>query len=597
MTISVEHVARAVHDHEEYVSRNRPDWMDYRSAYIDKYWHHRHPTQRRGGRRNPNDPVRIQINLVRPWVNSFVASLFYKGIKTNVRPDDVIRGEEETNPIADGQRIGKLLDRWLSSQHAEMLAQQGFTMGLMYPESAYKLGIDETKEHPVDQVTLEIMPPWECVWDRKSRNKEQMRFIGRLHHLSKEAIERLYGVTPAKLMPGSRPDVVKDGLTLGVATVAGDTHSDESYVKVLEFYDFTAVHIIEGEKTMGEMRVYLLDQNPESKKIEENLWEVLKAPMPYMRADGGPMAPIIPIVLANVPEYPLMGLSPVATIYEINSEINLAHTMMAQAFRRDLGRVLLYLKDRGMSKEVLDAIQSGQDFVLAGVDGETLEGMTKWLEQQPVHPSLLTYLNMLDQSQDKTNTTAPFTRGQPLRYASATEVDTLNDYTETALGEVRKRSDKIIGELCEMYLRVLESAMGDTKTAKLTIRDLDEPYELKRSLFDMKWFISLSDRQATPLSEQQRRAEFGIAAPQLIQLAQVAEQGGPIGKLAILQMKELIVLYDLPKEMEWESLVSEGDQEQVDQLLALAEGADMEQVAGEIEQLQAVGGGGAPSPL
>ena len=382
-----------------------------------------------------------------------------------------------------------------------------------------------------------------------------------------------------------------------MATVAGDTHSDESYVKVLEFYDFTAVHIIEGEKTMGEMRVYLLDQNPESKKIEENLWEVLKAPMPYMRADGGPMAPIIPIVLANVPEYPLMGLSPVATIYEINSEINLAHTMMAQAFRRDLGRVLLYLKDRGMSKEVLDAIQSGQDFVLAGVDGETLEGMTKWLEQQPVHPSLLTYLNMLDQSQDKTNTTAPFTRGQPLRYASATEVDTLNDYTETALGEVRKRSDKIIGELCEMYLRVLESAMGDTKTAKLTIRDLDEPYELKRSLFDMKWFISLSDRQATPLSEQQRRAEFGIAAPQLIQLAQVAEQGGPIGKLAILQMKELIVLYDLPKEMEWESLVSEGDQEQVDQLLALAEGADMEQVAGEIEQLQAVGGGGAPSPL
>lgn len=558
-----------IYNHDQWVSRSRERWRKFRSAYEDRFWD-RHQAM---WRQRFRSDLYMEVNLIRPWVDSYVASLFYKGIRTSVRPDDVKVDHYRRETSRSTDATSALLDRFLATRHASELTEQAFTMGMLYPESAFKVGIDPVEESPLEALFMEIMPPWECVWDRQARSKRSLRYIGHIYYDSVTNVTERFGISEKKLNPVAKPDVVEDGLhaTTGV-------RRQEAYVRLLEFYDYTATHTIDGVKTSGEFRVYLVDDGKQMKTRE-----LFKGPMPFTKYNGQPLAPIVPIVLVNVPEYPLEGIAPVGTLYELNAELNMAHTFMARAFRRDISRVLLYLKDRGLDDEAIEQIMAGDDWAMAGVEAETLDGMMKWVEQQPVSSTLFQYMEMLKSGREETQGTAPFSRGTPLQYATATEVVRLNDYTETTLGRLRKRMDAVLIDVCAVYLRVLHAAMSDADTDEIYVNSGNKVHTLRLTDLDQRWDITMADMASTPVAEQQRRIQFQTVQPMLIQLAQMADQPGMTGSMAKAQLRYAKDLFELPEDFIYEQLQMDAEspteeQQAQEQLQAMAQNPELQSV-------------------
>ena len=558
-------LSNIVYNHDQWVSTQREKWRRYRAAYEDRFWDRHQAFWRQRFRSD----LYMEVNLIRPWVESYVASLFYKGIRTVVAPDDVRPEEIPSEMSRSSEAVSAVLDRFLATRHASELTEQAFTMGMLYPESAFKVGIDPTDDSPLESVYMEIMPPWECVWDRQARSKRSLRYIGHIYYDTVENVSERFGISPKKLHPVAKPDVVEDGLhgTTGV-------RRQMDYVRLLEFYDYTANHKVDGVETSGEFRVYLVDKGE-----SDNMSVLFKGPIPFTKFNGQPMAPIVPIVLINVPEYPLQGIAPVGTLYELNSELNVAHTFMARAFRRDVSRVLLYLKDRGLDDETIEQIMAGDDWAMAGVEADSLDGMMKWVDQQPVSPTLFQYMEMLKSGREETQGTAPFSRGTPLNYATATEVVRLNDYTETTLGRLRKRMDAVLIEVCGVYLRVLQAAMSDDGLGAVFVNGGSKVHTVRSTDLDMRWEVTIADMAGSPVAEQQRRLQFTQVQPILMNLAQLADQPGMTGSMAKAQLRYAREVYDLPEDFRFDILQGAAEDpttQQVDQAAVQEMEADPE---------------------
>tara|TARA_Y100000593_G_scaffold92307_1_gene183473 strand:- start:471 stop:2300 length:1830 start_codon:yes stop_codon:yes gene_type:complete len=554
MAIPDEEVENILDSHDKMVAESRYVWRRHRAAYEDKFWEEYDLGGASMMSRENMSPIRVQINLIKPWVSSYVSSLFYKGVRTIVRPDDVVRKKEIT--VDDARSVQALGDRFLSNTKAESLAEQAYQMGLLYGESAFKMGKHEPSNHikdqdPMDLVWLSVIPPWEAVWDRRS-TQDDMRYTGHTFFMPYEQAAKIYNIPP-EIHAGPKPDVVMHGLNHDPQK----SRQDENYIRVLEFYDFTAIHNVGKKETLGEYRVYLISTESKGQKIHK----VFEGPMPYTKASGEPQAPIIPIILENTPEFPLKGVPPVATMYELNAERNLVATFLANAFRRDIARVLLFRKDE-VDDDVLSAIESGQDMVLAGLEAETLEGTFKYLEQQGVSSTLFEYAQLLDKSRQEASGTADFTRGTAGEYLTATEVMRLNDYTETTIGRIRKRMDKALSSLVTLYVRVLIESMRSMKRDSVKLKVSGEDYEFKRESLDGRYEVTLVDTANTPVAEQQRRQEFELVQGKLLELIQVAtEAPGAVSVMAKRQIEYLVTLYDLPDDMGWNVISKEIDAE------------------------------------
>ena len=63
--------------------------------------------------------------------------------------------------------------------------------------------------------------------------------------------------------------------------------------------------------------------------------------------------------------------------------------------------------------------------------------------------TIFDYLTVLSQNQSETQGVADFARGKALNYATATEIHTLSQYTETTLGKLRKRMDRALSTVVQ----------------------------------------------------------------------------------------------------------------------------------------------------
>lgn len=550
--------------HDAWVASRRGDWRRYRNAYAGNFWEDHKEKMLKAATDAP-EPILVETNMLRQEQDSMVAGMFHRGLRSAIRPDDVVReGAKLDEPGKVADLISLICDRWLGSEEVEAIAEQGFRMGLSYDDIGFKVGMDvawdaedsqtekDRNGHPLEQVWVDVLPAWEVVLDRKARSVREMRYIGHVHYMSAHKLEVMVG--KSDLITVKQPDIVQDGKG------GNDTFStDEGYVRVLEFYDLTGTYKDDdGRGRQGVFHAFLLGQKDGGGNPETGLMSVHEGPVPYTNWYGQPLPPLLPMALVPLPEFPFMGVPHVATTYARASERNWATTFLANFWRRVVAPVLLVNGDAFVDDEAISAIIRGDIGALAKIEGmgkgADLGKVATWLEQQGVHPGVLEYIQHLDASASQEQLTAETTRGRAVPYASATEILALNDYSETNTGMFRKRMDLTVSKLCAMYLRVLAAIMDERKQKSFKMRFDGEEVVFKREWFDFRWEITLADFAASPISQAQRRGDFGAVGDKLVELAQIASdpEASPIAqKMAQLEIDYIVDLWELPENMRW----------------------------------------------
>lgn len=557
--ISLEDTSKLLANHLKWVEDRRPQWQRHRSAYLDRFWkdvkggRRGRPTTNLGGGGTIHAQAhihKVEINMVKPWITSFLASLYYKGIHFTVEPDQIAaddEGKERDTRVAAA--IKKVVDRFFATEAAEDVAERAFSMGLLYSGGgAFKISRDKPDpliegEKATDMVWIDSMPPWEAVWDRRARSRRAMRYIGHLTFMSAEDVRAEFG-KGSEDDPRPLPDVVLEGFR----APAGETDLDASYFAIFEFNDLTATHKmkVEGKEveTRGEFRVYLVEGMTET--AEPKLTLLHDGPEPYVWPSGKPAINIEPFIPDPVPDYPLDSVAGVTSVYELNKELNEASSVLADAYRRDAGRIIFYLKDK-VDEKVMELVTSGVPLIFCGIDGETLLGLFEELKLPPISDTLLKYRQALLDALDSTQLLADFTRGKAGEYLSATEVANLVNYTETTIGRVRKRMDKALAKGAQLYLRVLAEAQAalfeDEKTVPPIVVELDDgPFELTMEDLERRWVLQLVDTASTPVAAAQQRADFLTVLPQMLELASIQGLEVPLAAAALDELVNVMGL-------------------------------------------------------
>lgn len=541
-------ILRIYRQHKRWYAQVREEHEQHRKFYSDDAWNSRSNksalmvtgegvTQSRPEARI----TKTQVNLVRPYITSFIASLYYRGVKWQTAADERVGSlDKETLNKKVGAISGEL-NRKFAQEDTEDSAERGFTMGLLYRGGcAFKVGVDQendlVKRAPEDRLWIEVLPPYECVWDRKTRNKRKPKYMGHLYVMSHAAAMQEFGVSEDAATI-ALTDVVEHGFETNVP----DAEQDDTYVRILELTAFEDVHTAGGAKAQGEFTVWLVEDGDR----QERVTELKRTATPYSLPDGTPLSNLVPFISEPVPDHPLDSYAPVKSIVELNMEYNVASSMLAEAFRRDANRIILYLKDKGLDEEAIAQIVRGEDLEMVGIGASTLEGLFRHLELPPVSNTLLEYLRHLQDSVDRVQLIADFARGKAGDYLSATEVANLVNYSETTIGRIRKRMDATLGRVAQLYLHALRSELKggididvDGETVTLNKKDLE-----------LRWRVQVVDTASTPAAAAQKMADLAAAQGNLIDLATLIEQGGVPGKMAEEILTLLVGLMDLPPSM------------------------------------------------
>ena len=249
---------------------------------------------------------------IKAWVNSFVAGLFYKGMRTTFSSDNVIYSEspdlDKYEPGDPQIALATVADRFLNDIHGDIITDQAFACALMYPEIAFKMGCDERLgEHPFNKVWLEVVPPWELVMDRKVANPRFMRYIGHTYYMPIEEFHAKYGKQPhiqayhpARCARGRLLLGEHLGGRAGLRPYSGMVRPYR-HLRCYRRFQSQGHHARLRDQRRGRMRTLRFTATQVGKDEA----------IPYSWPDGTPAPPVIPVVLENVPEYPLEGISSV----------------------------------------------------------------------------------------------------------------------------------------------------------------------------------------------------------------------------------------------------------------------------------------------
>lgn len=557
-------VEQIVADHDKRVRDTEPELRAYRDAYSDRFWHglrHRPKSTAVGPIQNTDwlmkMPVLAETNRVRVFVDSYRDGLFYKGLRATVRPPTVPRAPlkelldrgtpEDPSPSAADQ-VSEALRYWISRADVEEAAEQAVDMALVYPEVGFKVTYDDAvvSDNPLDSVRLEALPPWEVVFDRRARSLRHLRNIGHIYWTSWSDLKEQY------------PDLERSDFVLTRRLDVLDGRSDdadgEEGVRVLELLDLCEDTFIptdggEDRRVKGKFRVIALSANKRGTVLFEG-------PPPYVGPDDTPLPFIIPVVLLNVPEHRLMGLSPVAGTYALNAEMNVTRTLLHTGMVKDVARKILVDATK-VDEETLEKMMGGDDMEFIRVDSPGEGGLKNAVlpvESPPLSKTLGDSMGVLAADMDATSGLSPMSRGQALKYATAAEVHSHNDYSETTLGRLRKRLDKAVVRVLRTFLRVLAAAMEDRNEKGVALHVDGKLVTLKRTWLNEQWDIDLADVATSPLAEAQARMELTQAMPMLDAAYERLKAGDPFGRALI---RYIVDLYNLPSEFMPDALLRE----------------------------------------
>jgi hypothetical protein len=524
-------VTSILNNHMDIVEASRKAWLNHRDSMSDNFWRESGASADPTALTDLNTIPLFAVNRMQTWKRSYIASLFYRGFSAELGVDDFL--EVDVDPLAPKALLVKrLLDRTFATPKMAVVTEQAFTGSLIYSHGAFYLK-EDLRRRTVDRVVIEYMPPWECVWDRKAASIEECRYIGRTWWMGREDLERTFNAKPAdyEALLTAKPDVLKRG----IRSTTSDSDDDESYVRVLDISYPQATSVVDGVTVRGKRCVWLLDPSGTPTK------RIFEGPMPDQDADGMPDPNVEPVVLESLPEAPLWGLAPAATIYALELENNIYAAWNAQAFRMEALRRLFLdlslLEDEGRDAATKGNLPDGAVVkVKPGALAQSAKAIASWMDSPPTPPSGVALRQFIESHFEAVQGTAPFTRGQPTQYIPATESANLSAYSETTLGLIRGKMDRAVARVGAKVLRILARHYRKDGITDIPVRVEKKVEALPVANLDVRWTIRIVDGANTPAKAEAQKRDALQLVPLLQALAtNIATPGVPPAVLVAFQ--------------------------------------------------------------
>jgi hypothetical protein len=578
--MALERVQKLVRGHDKRMRRDREEMDWHRAAHDGEFWAKDNKWNKALPDLKDKLPVKVEVNLVKPWLQRLKAALFYRNPRCEAILPAVIgpRSRQKVDTKKQ-QGVAAALDEWLGKKDStQAVVLHAFDMGWMYKGCALKLAFDadRPKGSPLDRIRMRAIPRWEAMWDERATVLADMRYLGHIRYVPiEDALELLEGLAE-DTATRSLPDFVAEQRS--AMSQDDEDGRDTAYVRILEFYDFVG----------GQQRWFLVGEGDDG-----CLTEFPSQDIPYTWADGSPAAPIFPVVLEHTPEFPFKAVSPCKAIYENGAERSLLLTVVANAFRRDSARIIFWLKGHGLDDTTIKKIQNAFDTenIELDIDAGMLDKIYKVFDAPDLAKSIDKYAVMLDLARQDQTTQSDLAQGRQGKYLSATESQILAAGDEQAATEPQARMSACLSRAAELVLRMIAE---EAKGGGMQVRVGTEVVRLQRADLGEAWNINIVDSSSTPMKQAQKQGQFVAIHEKLLALATLASEPPPpapgapapppvppaVRALAAAMLDYAGDLWDLPENMRWSVLSQEETDEPPAELATRAAAAEMAPPAG-----------------
>ena len=492
-------VHQFVRGHDKYARNNRKDWSLYKHTYMTRYWEYMTGDDMPKRNRRLRE-VEVEVNRLWGVITSYLSALYPRASRVVLSPDPSGKGDPEKAELT--------INRMLSSRKIHERVMTSLRQSLLYPGSGMKVGYKHGRGNPMDRVWLRVIPVWEMLLDTEVSDTDDERFRGHLYYRPKHEVEEEYGLSD--LNGVRRVDFLSAS-----DTYADDTknrkryevpNDDNNFVRVLEFCNLVD-HFVDPEnpdlKYEGRLEIYVLGQGAVSKK------PVYVGPLPFARHDGEPMAHIVPLIFNYEPEFPLRGIAHVKRLMPQFKELNAYRSYMAMATRKDTRQ---YVTRKGtFNSDEMTLLTEGHDGLILEVDSgyeRPLADAILPIQNAPISANIQNYLSTVEVDLERVIGTSPAARGIVTK-ATAYEVETVQQYTESEFGLHAAIKDQWLANLTELMMRALISCMQDDgdSSGAFEAQSVDvaevgasaqddqptEPEEKEPETFDRAKIISLAE--------------------------------------------------------------------------------------------------------
>ena len=444
-------VHQFVRGHDKYARANRKDWSLYKHTYMTRYWEYMTGDDMPKRNRRLRE-VEVEVNRLWGVITSYLSALYPRASRVVLSPDPAGKGDPEKAELT--------INRMLSSRKIHERVMSSLRQSLLYPGSGMKVGYKHGRGNPMDRVWLRVIPIWEMLLDTEVSDTDDERFRGHLYYRPKQEVEEEYGLSD--LNGVRRVDFLSAS-----DTYADDTknrkrydvpNDDNNFVRVLEFCNLVD-HFVDPEnpdlRYEGRLEIYVLGQGTVSKK------PVYVGPLPFARHDGEPMAHIVPLIFNYEPEFPLRGIAHTKRLMPQFKELNAYRSYMAMATRKDTRQ---YVTRKGtFNSDEMTLLTEGHDGLILEVDSgyeRPLADAILPIQNAPISANIQNYLSTVEIDLERVIGTSPAARGIVTK-ATAYEVETVQQYTESEFGLHAAIKDQWLANLTELMMRALIACMQD----------------------------------------------------------------------------------------------------------------------------------------
>lgn len=501
-------VHQFVRGHDKYARNNRKDWSLYKHTYMTRYWEYMTGDDMPKRNRRLRE-VEVEVNRLWGVITSYLSALYPRASRVVLSPDPTGKGDPEKAELA--------VNRMLSSRKIHERVMTALRQALLYPGSGMKVGYKHGRGNPMDRVWMRVIPVWEMLLDTEVSDTDDERFRGHLYYRPKHEVEEEYGL---KDLNGVR----RVDFLSGSDTEADDyknrkryevPNDDNNFVRVLEFCNLVD-HYVDPEnpemRYEGRLEIYVMGQGAVSKK------PVYVGPLPFAKHDGEPMAHIVPLIFNYEPEFPLRGIAHVKRLMPQFKELNAYRSYMAMATRKDTRQ---YVTRKGtFNSDEMTLLTEGHDGLILEVDSgyeRPLADAILPIQNAPISANIQNYLATVEVDLERVIGTSPAARGIVTK-ATAYEVETVQQYTESEFGLHAAIKDQWLASLTELMMRALISCMQDDgdSAGAFEAQSVDvaevgaaaqedqptEPEEREPETFDRAKIISLAEMIGVDVNEE-----------------------------------------------------------------------------------------------
>lgn len=441
-----------VRSHDRYARDNRSDWALYKQTYMTKYWDHINGETQ--GSRNSNrrsGDIEVEVNRLWGVITSYLSALYPRASRVIIGSDPAGNGDPAKAELA--------LNRWFASRKIHQRVMTALRQAILYPGAGVKVGYSHGRGSALDRVWLRVIPVWEMLLDTEVSDADDERYRGHLYYRPKAEVEIEYGLENLSGTP--RQDFLSTVTSVGKGERGRNKHEsadDADFVRVLEFCNLADHHVDPKNPEIryeGRLEIYVLGQGEHSKK------PVFTGPLPFDRHDGEPLAHILPLIFNYEPEFPLRGISHVRRLMPQFRELNAYRSYMAMATRKDTRQ---YVTRKGtFATDELTLLTEGHDGLVLEVESgyeRPLNDAIIPIVNAPISANIQRYVADVENDIERVIGTSPASRGVVTK-ATAFEIETVQQYTESEFGLHATIKDQWLGDLTELVLRALIACMQD----------------------------------------------------------------------------------------------------------------------------------------